>query len=60
MALFSECMQKCGSKVIDTADIVREGFYVSQPEANGLAIGDNHAGSETCGINSAMATLQGK
>jgi hypothetical protein len=25
MALFSECMQECARKVLDTADIVRDG-----------------------------------
>ena len=25
MALFYECMQKCAQKVLDTADIVRDG-----------------------------------
>jgi hypothetical protein len=24
MALFSECMEKCGKKVLDTAGVVRE------------------------------------
>jgi len=27
MALFSECMRKCARKVLDTADIVREGDF---------------------------------
>ena len=38
MALFSECIQKCARKVLDTADIVRDGilrqlnvFVLSQP-----------------------------
>ena len=26
MALFSECMQECARKVLDTADIVREAW----------------------------------
>ncbi len=28
MALFSECMQLCAQKVLDTADIVREACFV--------------------------------
>jgi hypothetical protein len=27
MALFSECMQSCARKVLDTADIVREAWF---------------------------------
>ncbi len=27
MALFYECMQKCAQKVLDTADIVRDGDF---------------------------------
>ena len=27
MALFLECMPKCGRKVLDTADIVREAMF---------------------------------
>jgi serine/threonine protein kinase len=29
MALFNECMQECARKVLDTADIVREGDFSS-------------------------------
>jgi len=29
MALFDECMQQCAHKLLDTADIVREGYYDS-------------------------------
>ena len=29
MALFSECMQLCAPKVLDTADIVRDGDFSS-------------------------------
>src|SRR5580692_10384824 len=31
MALFSECMQSCARKVLDTADIVREACYRKLP-----------------------------
>ena len=27
MALFSECMQSCARKVLDTADIVRDAIF---------------------------------
>jgi hypothetical protein len=29
MALFSECMQECARKVLDTADIVRDGDFAT-------------------------------
>jgi len=29
MALFDECMQKCAQKVLDLADIVRDGDFSS-------------------------------
>jgi len=35
MALFSECSLECASKLLDTADIVREAIYL-QPFTNGL------------------------
>jgi hypothetical protein len=28
MALFSECMQQCAQKLLDTADVVRDAIYV--------------------------------
>jgi hypothetical protein len=31
MALFSECMQWCARKVLDTADIVRDAMLRQQP-----------------------------
>jgi hypothetical protein len=34
MALFSECMQKCARKVLDTADIVREGDFATTNPAS--------------------------
>jgi hypothetical protein len=38
MALFSECMQECARKVLDTADIVRDGDF-SPLETTPLAVG---------------------
>ena len=40
MALFSECMQLCAQKVLDTADIVRDGVSpLRSPCANSCILG---------------------
>ncbi len=39
MALFSECMQKCARKVLDTADIVREGDFATVSPNDEVATG---------------------
>jgi len=44
MALFSECMQQCAKKVVDNADIVRDGRFLDlyeqthQPEPARLLV----------------------
>ena len=37
MALFDECMQKCAQKVLDLADIVRDGDFSPTEAYLGLA-----------------------
>ena len=42
MALFDECMQKCAQKVLDLADIVRDGDF--SPSDVCRAAGQNYIG----------------
>src|SRR5208337_1149772 len=44
MALFYECIQKCARKLLDTADIVRDGISTESAERGSVGVGQHNTG----------------